>query len=80
MARRPDPTPDESIADYLIRLDAWKADGPWVPACGGTETPFETRTGYRLLYCHQPRTGKHAYLDLGTDLFIPDAEIPRILG
>ena len=33
----------------------------WVPACGGTEAPFTTRTGRRLLYMWNPTTGEHAY-------------------
>ncbi len=69
-----DPQTPESVATYLDRLDAWKADGEWVPACGGTEVPFITRTGARLLYCYQPRSGKHAYLDCGTDIFLTDEE------
>lgn len=46
----------------------------WVPASGGTETPFTTRTGRLLLYCWQPSTGRHAYLDLGTDLVLADED------
>jgi hypothetical protein len=51
-----------------------REQGDWVPACGGTETPFTTRTGRRLLYCWQPATGNHAYLDLNTDLILTDEE------
>jgi hypothetical protein len=43
------------------KLDAW------VPACGGTETPFKARSGAILLYCFNPATGQHAYIDQGTD-------------
>lgn len=39
----------ESVASFLNRLDIWKADGEWVPASGGTETPFKTRSGRTLL-------------------------------
>jgi hypothetical protein len=46
----------------------------WYPASGGTETPFKTRTGRTLLYCWQPSTGNHAYLDCGTDLILTDEE------
>ena len=46
----------------------------WVPACGGTEVPFTTRTGKRLLYVWQPSTGNHAYLDLDTDIILSDDE------
>jgi len=48
--------------------------GNWVPACGGTETAFTTRSGRRLLYCWQPSTGRHAYLDVQTDLILSDHE------
>jgi len=46
----------------------------WIPACGGTEVPFTTRSGYRLLYCYQPSTGKHAYLNCETDIILTDEE------
>jgi hypothetical protein len=49
-------------------------DGDWIPACNQTETPFYTRTGRRLLYCWQPATGKHAYMDLSTDMILTDEE------
>jgi len=52
----------------------------WVPACGGTEQPFTSRTGRRLLYCWQPSTGRHAYLDLGSDLILSDEEAQYALA
>jgi hypothetical protein len=58
----------------------WKKDGPWYPAANGTEEPFMTRTGRRLLYCWQPRTGRPAYLDLATDLILSDEEANAALG
>lgn len=54
--------------------------GDWVPASGGAETPFLTRTNRRLLYCWQPTTGRHAYLDLDTDLILSDEEAKTALG
>lgn len=54
--------------------------GPWIPACGGTETPFRTRTGRTLLYCWQPTSGRHAYLDMGTDLILSDEEASNALA
>lgn len=69
-----------SLADYFTRLDAWKDDGNWVPASGGTETPFRTRGGATLLYCFNPRSGKHAYLDVGSDLILTDEEARNLLG
>lgn len=64
----------ESLADFFKRLDAWKAEGNWVPASGGTEVPFLTRSGKTLLYCYQPRSGRHAYLDVGSDVILTDEE------
>lgn len=57
-----------------------RENGNWYPACGGTEVPFNTRTGRRLLYCWQPTTGRHAYLDLGTDMILSDEEAWQVLG
>lgn len=51
--------------------------GQWVPACGGTETPFTTK-GYRLLYVWNTATGKHAYLNLDTDIILSDSEAIEI--
>jgi len=65
----------------MIEAKAKKAaQGDWYPANGGTEVPFFTRAGYKLLYCWQPSTGKHAYLNCETDLLIPDDEISNYLG
>lgn len=69
-----------SVADIIAEREAKAEQGNWVPACGGTEVPFNTRTGRRLLYCFQPSTGKHAYLDLGTDIFLTDEEAFAALG
>lgn len=70
----------ESLANYIARLDAWKAQGDWFPASNGTEVPFTTRSGARLLYCYQPRSGRHAYLDMGTDMILTDAEVANLMG
>lgn len=69
-----------SVADIIAEREAKAEQGNWVPACGGAEVPFNTRTGRRLLYCFQPSTGKHAYLDLGTDIFLTDEEAFAALG
>ena len=55
-------------------------NGNWIPACGGTETPFTTRTGLRLLYVYQPSTGNHAYLNCETDILLTDEEACRALS
>ncbi len=51
-----------------------KSQGNWYPACGGTEVPFVTRTGKKLLYVWQPSTGNHAYLNCETDLILSDED------
>lgn len=51
----------------------------WVPACGGLETPFRSRSGVRLLYCYNPRLHKHAYLNCDTDIIMSDAEAQACL-
>ena len=61
-----------TLVELLVERDEWKAQGEWRPAHGGTETPFTTRSGRRLLYCYQPRSGRHAYLDVGTDMIMSD--------
>lgn len=68
-----------TLADRLNAAEQRKAQGNWVIACGGTEKPFTTRTGRRLQYCWQPSTGRHAYLDLGTDLILSDDEAQEAL-
>jgi hypothetical protein len=78
--RCPDIIAGETLVNYLARLDVWKAQGDWVPASNGTEQPFTACSGARLLYCWQPRSGRHAYLDLGTDLILTDDEARRHLG
>lgn len=63
-----------TLVQELAERDAKAAQGNWQPACGGTETPFHTRTGHTLLYCWQPSTGRHAYLDCQTDVILSDEE------
>ena len=46
----------------------------WVPACGGTETPFRARSGATLLYCFNPALKQHAYLLVGSDLILSNEE------
>jgi hypothetical protein len=56
-----------------------KDQGNWYPASGGTETPFVSRSGRRLLYCFQPSSGRHAYIDLDTDIALTDEEAREAL-
>ncbi len=52
----------------------------WVPANGGSEEPFFTRYGQKLLYCYNPKLGKHAYVDAKTDLVLSDDEALKAIG
>jgi hypothetical protein len=52
----------------------------WVPACSGTEEPFKSRSGRRLLYCYNPKLDRHAYLDCETDLILTDEEAHAALA
>jgi len=56
------------------------AQQEWVPECGGTETPFTTRTGRRLRYMWNPTTGEHAYYDLTNDVFLSTDEATAVLA
>ena len=64
----------KTLAEILDERASKAAQGNWVPASGGTEVPFTTRTRRRLLYCWQPSTGRHAYLDCDQDIFLTDEE------
>ena len=55
-------------------------DDSWLPACGGTELPFKSRSGKRLQYVWQPSTGQHAYLDLDSDIILSDEEAEASLA
>lgn len=52
----------------------------WLPACGGTEQPFQTRSGRILLYCYNPAEDRHAYLDCGKDRILTNEEAEEALG
>lgn len=69
-----------TIPQSLELLEEWKSQGDWVPACGGLETPFVSRSGRRLLYCWQPRSGRHAYLDVARDVILSDEEAANAMG
>lgn len=70
----------KSVAEILEERRKKAEQGAWFPASGGTETPFRTRSGRRLLYCWQPSTGRHAYLDCETDLILSDEEAAAAIG
>ncbi len=70
----------KTVAELLGEMDAKAAQGPWVPANGRTETPFLSRSGKKLLYVWQPTTGRHAYLDCGTDMILTQEEADVAMG
>lgn len=43
----------------------------WVPACAGTETPFQHERN-EWLYVFNPASQKHGYLNLRTDIVTDD--------
>ncbi len=43
----------------------------WIPGCCGMETVFKSRSGIRMLWCWNPGQGRHAYLNVDTDIIIP---------
>jgi hypothetical protein len=59
---------------------AARNDSNWVPACGGTETPFTTRNVFRVLYLFDTTTGEHAYLHLRRDMILTTDEAMAALG
>ena len=68
-----------NLLDILAARETKAQNGNWYPASGGTETPFMSRSGRRLLYCYQPSTGNHAYLDCDTDTILTDNEAANYL-
>ncbi len=69
-----------NLVEMLEERERKAEQGNWFPACGGTETPFTTRNGFRLLYCWQPTTGKHAYINCDTDMLLSDEEARAAIG
>lgn len=52
----------------------------WLPANGGKEEPFISRSGIRLLYVYNPFLQKHAYMRLDRDEVISDQEAMSLMG
>jgi hypothetical protein len=69
-----------TVAELLEKRAKEKEQGNWIPANGGTEVPFLTRSGRRLQYLWQPSTGKHAYYDCDNDLILSDEEAQLALA
>jgi len=70
----------QTLSERIAELDAKKSQGNWTPASGGTEMIFTSRSGIRLLYCYQASTGKHAYLNVDTDIILSNEEASNILN
>jgi len=51
----------------------------WVPASGGTETPFKSRSGVTLLYVWEVNSGRHAYLNVDTDMILTQEDADAAL-
>lgn len=69
----------KTLSETLDELESWRHDGDWVPANGGYEEPFMSRAGVRLLYCYQARSGRHAYLNMQTDIILTDDEANSLM-
>lgn len=52
----------------------------WVPACGGSELPFKTRSGKVLHYMWNRTTGEHAYYCVTDDVFLSNEDARLYLG
>ena len=72
-------TRKRKVLSRVRRKRAERANGPWLPASGGTETPFMSRSGIRMLYCYQPSTGRHRYLNVDNDMIMDDETASRAL-
>tara|TARA_R110000803_G_scaffold28011_10_gene65131 strand:- start:3625 stop:3849 length:225 start_codon:yes stop_codon:yes gene_type:complete len=70
---------NQTIEQAIAAQEARRNNGNWVAACGGTETPF-TINRVRVLYCYQPASGKHAYMNLDTDMVMTDEEFDMLRG
>ncbi|NQV82383.1 MAG: hypothetical protein HQ494_01070 [Rhodospirillales bacterium] len=70
------------MADFKTdpRAAKLKDQGTWVGASGGTESSFTSRSGIRMLYCWNPTTRQHAYLNLDTDIIMTQPEVDAALA
>lgn len=76
----PDRRSNMNLTEMLAAKDAKAKNGAWTPASGGTEKPFTSRNGKIMLYCFQATTGKHAYLDVKSDIIMSEEEAQAALG
>lgn len=68
------------VADVLDERRRHAEEGPWIPASGGTEPVFRSRSGRRLQYLYQPSTGRHAYYDVDNDVILSNEDAWAHLG
>ena len=73
-------TDTRDLVVILAEREAKARNGNWVPANGGTETVITARTGKRMLYCWQPSTGDHKYMDVDADVIMSDEDAFAHLG
>lgn len=52
-------------------------DGNFIPACDGTETPTTVK-GREVLYCWNPVTSEHAYIDCKSDMILSEEEVMEL--
>lgn len=71
---------EKSVAQILDERQKKAEQGNWFPASAGTEKPFRTRNNFLLLYVYQPATGRHAYLNVETDVILTEEEATMALG
>lgn len=71
---------NETTSLLAIRNAISTFQNVWVPANGGTETVFVSRSGRRLLYCYNSALARHAYLDVSSDIILSDDEALLALG
>jgi hypothetical protein len=71
--------PTMTLEELFQEVNRRREQGNWVPACNGTEVPFTSRSGLRLLYCWQQSTGRHAYINCDTDILLSDEETQAAL-
>lgn len=68
---------EKTVAERIAEIEARREQGLWIPSTG--ETPTRYRNGKVLQKCWQPSTGKTAFLNVETDIFLTDEEAVETL-
>jgi hypothetical protein len=68
-----------------LTMPQWNAliarrENRWLPANGGQEEVFTSRSGIRMLYCYNPATEEHRYINADTDLVMTNEEARAAMG